>query len=119
MKPYRISLATVALLLVFSASACAAASSQSGSTKQSSNRIQSEHLSTIGAKDFDPTNFDHSTTVDNKWLPLKPGEHSVFEGTAIDDGQRISRRVETTVTDLTKVINGVNSVIVWERDYNE
>ena len=31
MRPHRISLATAALLLVFSASACAAASSQSGS----------------------------------------------------------------------------------------
>jgi hypothetical protein len=83
------------------------------------NRIHSEHPSTIGAKDFDPTNFDHSTKVDNEWFPLKPGEHSVFEGSAIDDGQRISRRVVSTVTDLTKEINGVNSMIVWERDYNE
>src|SRR5215204_6911249 len=119
MKPYRISLATVALLLVFSASACAAVSSQSGSTKQSSQRNQSEHLSTVGAKDFDPTTFDHSTTVDNKWFPLEPGAHSVFEGSAIEDGERISRRVVSTVTDLTKVINGVNSVVVWERDYSE
>jgi hypothetical protein len=75
-------------------------------------------LSTVGAKDFDPTDFDNSTTVDNKWFPLKPGEHSVFEGSAIDDGQRISRRVLTTVTDLSKEIDGVNSVVVWERDYN-
>jgi hypothetical protein len=119
MRPHRISLATAALLLVFSASACAAYSSQSGSSQQSSQPSHSEHSSTVSAKDFDPTNFDHSTTVDNKWFPLKPGEHSVFEGSAIDDGQRISRRVVTTVTDLTKQINGVNSVIVWERDYNE
>jgi hypothetical protein len=27
--------------------------------------------------------------------------------------------VVTTVTDLTKEINGVNSMVVWERDYNE
>jgi hypothetical protein len=118
MKPHRISLATAALLLVFSASACAGAGSDSG-TDETSDRNQSEHLSTVGAKDFDRTNFDHSTTVDNKWFPLVPGEHSVFEGSAIDDGQRISRRVVTTVTDLTKEIDGVNSVIVWERDYND
>jgi hypothetical protein len=118
MRPHRIHLATAALLLVFWASACALANTDS-SKDEPSGRIQSEHLSTIGAKDFDPTNFDHSTTVDNKWFPLKPGDHSVFEGSAIDDGQRISRRVVTTVTDLSKEINGVNSVIVWERDYNE
>src|SRR5918994_1703089 len=115
MKPRRISLATAALLLVFSASACAAYSSQSGSSQQSSQRIHSEHLSTVSATDFQRTNFDHSTTVDNKWFPLKPGAHSVFEGSAFDDGQLISRRVVSTVTDLSKVINGVNTVVVWER----
>jgi hypothetical protein len=119
MRPHRIHLATAALLLVFSASACAAYSSQPGSSQQSAQRNHSEHSSTVSAKDFDRTNFDHSTTVDNKWFPLVPGEHSVFEGSAIDDGQRISRRVVSTVTDLTKEINGVNSVVVWERDYTE
>jgi hypothetical protein len=118
MRPHRISLAMAALLLVFWASACAGTNSESG-TDEARDRIQSEHLSTVSAKDFDPTNFDNSTTVDNKWFPLEPGAYSVFEGSAIEDGERISRRVVTTVTDLTKEINGVNSVIVWERDYND
>jgi hypothetical protein len=118
MRPRRIHLASIALLLVFWASACAGTNSESG-TDGARDRIHSEHLSTVGAKDFDRTSFDNSTTVDNIWFPLEPGEHSVFEGSAIDDGQRISRRVVTTVTDLTKEINGVNSMIVWERDYNE
>src|ERR671912_3000495 len=118
MRSQRISLATAALLIVFWASACALANSESG-TDGARDRIQSEHLSTVSAKDFERSNFDHSTTVDNKWFPLVPGEHSVFEGSAIDDGQRISRRVVSTVTDLSKEIQGVNSVIVWERDYSE
>jgi hypothetical protein len=118
MRPLRISLATAALLLVFSAAACAGANSESG-TNETPERIQSEHLSTVSAKDFDRTNFDNSTTVDNKWFPLEPGAHSVFEGSALDDGERISRRVVSTVTDLTKEINGVNSMVVLERDYTE
>ena len=72
MRPHRISLAIAALLLVFSASACAGARSGS-STDEARDRNQSEHLSTVSAKDFDPTNFDNSTTVDNKWFPLEPG----------------------------------------------
>src|SRR5829696_3243695 len=73
MRPHRIDLAATVLLLVFWASACAAYSSQSGSAQQSARRNHSEHLSTVGAKDFDPTNFDNSTTIDNKWFPLVPG----------------------------------------------
>ena len=111
MKPHRISLATAALLLVFSASACAGAGSESG-TDKTSDRNQSEHLSTVGAKDFDPTNFDDSARVDNKWMPLEAGAHAVFEGSAIEDGERITRRVVSNVTDLTKEINGVNSVVI-------
>ena len=72
------------------------------------------------AKDFDPNRFDQSPNIDNEWLPEKPGTQFVYEGSAIDDdGERISRRVVSTVTDLTKEINGVNSVVVWERDYTE
>ena len=118
MRPRRTHLATAVLLLVYWASACAGTNSISG-TDQSSHRIQSEHLTTVGAKDFDRTNFDNSTTVDNTWFPLEPGAYSVFEGSAIDDGERISRRVLTTVTDLTKEIDGVNTIVVWERDYTE
>jgi len=118
MRPRRIHLASIALLLALSASACAGAGSQSGAD-EFSERNQSEHLSTVGAKDFERSNFDNSTTVDNKWFPLEPGEYSVFEGSAIDDGERISRRVLTTVTDLSKVINGVDTIVVWERDYSE
>jgi hypothetical protein len=118
MRPRRIPLATAALLLVFLAPACAGANSDSD-TDGTSDRIHSEHLSTLSAKDFQRTNFDNSTTVDNKWFPLEPGAHSVFEGSAFDDGQRISRRVVSTVTDLTKEINGVNTVVVLERDYTE
>jgi hypothetical protein len=77
MRAHRISLATAALLLVIWASACAAYTSQSDSSQQSSKPIHSEHLSTLSAKDFDPTNFDHSTSVDNKWFPLKPNRAGV------------------------------------------
>ncbi|CAA9463911.1 MAG: hypothetical protein AVDCRST_MAG58-3094 [uncultured Rubrobacteraceae bacterium] len=106
------------LLVVLSAVACTGARSGSG-TDEASDQNHSGHLSTVSAKDFDRTNFDNSTRVDNLWFPLEPGAHSVFEGSAIDDGERITRRVVTTVTDLTKEINGVNSILVWERDYNE
>ncbi|HEU4488949.1 MAG TPA: hypothetical protein VFS38_06640 [Actinomycetota bacterium] len=55
----------------------------------------------------------------NKWFPLKPGTQFVFEGHAEDDGERLQRRVVTTVTDLTKFIADVRTVVVWDRDYDD
>lgn len=70
---------------------------------------------------FDPKNFDeNSVNITNKWLPLKPGAQYVYNGTTVeDDGQEIPHRIEINVTDLTKEIGGVRSVVTWELDYGD
>lgn len=71
-------------------------------------------------EDFNADNFDASTNIDNKWFPLKPGMQYVYEGITNDDeGNQVSRRLVVTVTDLTKVIDGVTTVVSWDRDYND
>jgi hypothetical protein len=70
--------------------------------------------------DFDPNNFENSTTIDNEWMPMQPGTKWVHEGTALDDeGNSITRRIDFTVTDLTKEIEGVRTVVAWIVDYND
>jgi hypothetical protein len=101
----------VALILV--ASGCA--ESPGGRAEKS----QSQQPTIGSAKDFDRARFDRSTDVTNKWFPLKPGTQYVYEGQAFDDGDRIRRRVVFTVTDLTKVIAGVRTVVAWDRDYDD
>jgi hypothetical protein len=71
----------------------------------------------VRAEDYDRRSFDDSTTIDNKWFPLKPGTRLVYEGSTIEDGRRTPHRVVSTVTDLIKVIDGVRNVVVWERDF--
>ena len=69
---------------------------------------------------LDPGNFDHPTTIDNEWLPLEPGTRYVYEGTTIDDeGAAVPHRVVINVTDLTKVIGGVRTLITWDLDYSD
>lgn len=70
---------------------------------------------------FDPKNFDEgSIIINNKWMPLIPGTQFVYNGTTVeDDGQEVPHRIEINVTDLTKVIGGVNTVITWDLDYSE
>jgi hypothetical protein len=36
-----------------------------------------------------------------------------------DDGSRIERQIDFTVSDLTKVIDGVQTRVAWERDYSD
>jgi hypothetical protein len=75
---------------------------------------------TGSAKDFERARFDKSSThIDNKYLPLKPGSKLIYKGSAIPEGEktRVKRRVVSTVTDLSKWIDGVRTLVIWERDY--
>ena len=67
--------------------------------------------------EIDPNNFGNSTVIDNEWWPLEPGTRLVYEGFTVENGEKVSHRVVDTVTDLTKVINGVRTVVSWERDF--
>jgi hypothetical protein len=82
-------------------------------------RTQSKGL-TGSAKDFEHAKFDKSSThITNQWLPLKPGSQLTYKGSAIPEGEktRVKRRVVSTVTDLSKFIDGVRTLVIWERDY--
>src|SRR5829696_4859532 len=90
--------------------------STSESAQNRSQRTQDQPL-TGSAEDFKRTQFEDPTHIDNEYFPLKPGTHWVYEGSAIGDEGRQPRRVVTTVTDLTKVIDGVRTLVISERDY--
>lgn len=72
-----------------------------------------------GAEDFDPSAFHRSTTIDNGWLPMAPGTRFTWEGHAIDEGAPVDRRVVFTVTDMTKTIGGVRTLVALDIDYND
>ena len=68
--------------------------------------------------DFESKNFTDSTKIDNKYSPLAPGMQFVYEGRSNRGQGRLPHQVIFTVTDLTKEINGVRSVVLWDRDIN-
>jgi hypothetical protein len=95
------------LSLVISSAAAGAASKQPTSP-------------TGSAADFERAKFEKSSTrISNQWLPLKPGTQLTYKGSAIPEGEktRTTRRVVSTVTDLSKWIDGVRTLVIWERDY--
>jgi hypothetical protein len=69
--------------------------------------------------EVDPNNFDDPTTIDNEWWPLEPGTRLTYEGVHVEEGEEIPHRVVDTVTDLTKVINGVHTIVSLEEDYSD
>jgi hypothetical protein len=66
---------------------------------------------------FDAGAFPEVPRVDNPYLPLVPGMQYLLDGTAVgDDGRTHPHRIETTVTNLTKTIDGVRTVVLFDRD---
>jgi hypothetical protein len=101
-----VSLLLISCLVIFSAVASTARTQPAGLTGS--------------AKDFERAKFDKSSThITNQWLPLKPGSQLTYKGSAIPEGEktRVKRRVVSTVTDLSKWIDGVRTLVIWERDY--
>jgi hypothetical protein len=70
-------------------------------------------LSAVAGVRFEPADFHGSATVDNKWLPLRPGTEYVYAGSSVDG----KKRLVFTVTDLVKTVAGVQNAVVWDRDY--
>jgi hypothetical protein len=113
-----------AALVALSASACqsetspeATAVTDTGVETTTESVISAREIS---AEDFDPSLFDDSsTTIDNEWFPLKPGTRWVWRGSTQEEDARIPHSIVFTITDLTKVINGVRTVVGWDRDYSD
>lgn len=69
--------------------------------------------------DFSLAKFDNPTNIDNKYFPMVPGTQSVFEGITEEGGREIPHTIVFTVTDLTKEIAGIRTVVAWILDYSD
>lgn len=109
----------VPALLIASILAVSAAACQRGDASEASVAATSSLPPVASDADFDPANFSDPTNVTNPWFPLVPGTRFTWEGHATDEGERVRRGVVFTVTDLTKVVNGVRTIVAWDRDYDQ
>lgn len=69
------------------------------------------------AINFDASQFQSSPNVDNKWFPLKPGMQYTTTGDVKSAEGDKKRTVVHSITGLTKVIDGVKTQVMWDRDY--
>jgi hypothetical protein len=98
-----------AAVLIVGATACGGGSSQStgtsvGTTGAGSPLPQGDELVKL-----DPAEF--TTQIDNPYWPMKVGSRWVYRET---DAEGTVTRVEVTVTDQTKTIQGIESVVVHD-----
>ena len=68
---------------------------------------------------FDARSFSDGTKVNNRYYPLVPGAQLVLEGEATRAAGRQPHRLVLTVTDLTKVVGGVTTRVIWDVDTND
>lgn len=109
---------SAAALLVLSAAACGNEPKAEGQSDQGTQEPSSSARQ-VAADDFDPGRFSNPTSIDHRWYPLKPGKRLDYRGSSLEEGKRLHHGVTIIVTDLTKVVDGVKTVVVWERDYTD
>jgi hypothetical protein len=107
---------SAAAVLVLATGACST-QTRTGQPGPEQTPTGSASAATVTAEDYSPSRFGDSANVDNRWYPLRPGTRLDYRGSALEDGKRERHGVTVIVTDLTKVVDGVENVVVWERDY--
>jgi hypothetical protein len=99
-----------AAVLIVSATACGGGSSQSTGTSVGATGAASPPLPQGNEQvTLDPAEF--TTEIDNPYWPMKVGNRWVYRET---DAEGTVTRVEVTVTDETKTIMGIDSVVVHD-----
>jgi hypothetical protein len=69
---------------------------------------------------FDRSAFPRHPKIDNKFLPFAPGSSILLSGTVLeDDGLLHAHQISTIVSDVTKVMNGVRTRVIFERDIQD
>ena len=66
--------------------------------------------------DLRPNRFPALPSVNNPYLPYVAGTQTVLRGTVTSGGIPHPHKIVTTVTDLTKMIDGVRTAVVYEQD---
>jgi hypothetical protein len=111
----RFAILWLALLLLLAAAAIAAFSASHATAASADLASSAAAPPCRQVADFDADNFPRRPEIDNRFLPMEPGTRMILEG----DVEGVPHRVEFTVTDLTKVVDGVRTLVIWDTDTSE
>jgi hypothetical protein len=117
-------LSTLAVLLLLLAGAgvpgvsVSQATTSSGGGSPGLAALPSCSKSTPPVAAFNASNFPANPKLDNPLYPLAPGTQLILEGFVNSGTTHVEHRIVTIVTDLTKTIDGVPTVVLWDRDFS-
>jgi hypothetical protein len=83
------------------------------SPKPSSTAVQKVNAN---YKKFDAKNFVDPLSGQNRWYPLVPGTQTLRDGSITRGSRKLKHQLRVTVTDVTKEVNGVRTVLVLDQD---
>ena len=115
----RIRSVAVAAAMTLLVTACGTQTSNDAAVEVAASSTTTKPANDVTEDDFDRRNFPPVAKVDNQWYPLVPGTRYTLEGHSNRGEGTLPHRVVFTVTNLTKVVDGVPTVILWDRDINE
>jgi hypothetical protein len=90
----------------------------SGGAGQKQGGGQAKTGQNAAASDFSSKLFGGPTQKTNQFMPLKPGTQWVRQGSVNVGTRRLPHQVVTTVTDVSKQVDGVRTVAVLDQDTN-
>jgi hypothetical protein len=96
-----------------SAAASSSTPSPTASPKPSSTAVRKANAND---KKFNPKNFGNPIGGHNSWYPLVPGNQTLRDGSINRGSRKLHHQLRVTVTDVTKVVNGVRTVLVLDQD---
>lgn len=112
-----------AMLAIALLSACAGGGSSSASAVPSAAAPSASGPAPSGSESltevFPYGAFADPTTIDNQWIPLSPGLQFVWDGETVVEGEPVPHRIVLTITDMTKVIDGVATRVAYDEDYSD
>ena len=104
-RPVRLAIAAAAAIGALLFSACGSA-----------NEAPAPAPAKATAVKFDPANFGDPARGANPYLPLIPGTQSVRQGSTRVGGRKVPHTVTTTVTNVYREVDGVNTVLMLDHE---
>ena len=102
-------LTTLAILVTAAATACGGGNSQA--TTQTAAGTTTDGALPVGDKPFKMNPAGFTTQVTNPYWPMKPGDHWIYRET---DAEGEVQRNDVVVTDRTKTIMGIETLVVHD-----